>query len=86
MDTLSGFWLSLTEFVNSDAGKWLPVSPFLRFLAGWDGLSVIRQYMGYINWFIPIGTLIDIMVVWLAAIAIFYAVMAILRWFKVVGD
>lgn len=86
MEGLNGLWLLLTEFVNSDAGKWLPVSPIQRFLASWDGFSVIRQYLGYLNWFIPISTLLDILVVWLAAIGVFYAVMAILRWMRIVGD
>lgn len=88
MDTngLSGLWGLLTEFANSDAGKWLPVSPFQRFVAGWEGIPVIQQYLKYINWFIPISTLLDIMLVWLAAIGVFYAVMAILRWIRVVGD
>lgn len=86
MEGLSGLWLLLTEFANSDAGKWLPISPFQRWMASWDGFDVIRQYLGWVNWFVPISTILDIMAVWLAAIAIFYGVMAILRWIHVVGD
>lgn len=82
----SSLWVLLTEFANSDAGKWLPVSPFKRFLANWDGFNVIRRFLSYVNWFVPISTLLDILTIWLAAIAVFYAVMAILRWIKVVGD
>lgn len=86
MDGLSSLWTLLTQFANSDAGKWLPVSPFQRFIANWDGIAVIQQYLKYINWFIPISTLIDIMLLWLAAIGVFYATMAILRWIRIVGD
>lgn len=86
MSDLNGLWLILTEFANSDAGAWLPISPFQRFIANWEGLSVIRQYIGYINWFVPIGTIIDILTIWLVAIGVFYGVMAILRWIKIVGD
>lgn len=76
----------LTEFANSDAGKWLPLSPFQRWISRWDGFAVIRQYLGYVNWFVPISILIDIMALWLAAIGVFYAVQAILRWIKLIGD
>lgn len=79
-------WALLTEYVNSDAGSWLPVSPFQRFLANWDGLDVIRTYMGYVNWFVPIGTIIDILTFWLIAIGIFYAIQAILRYIRLIGD
>lgn len=83
---LSGLWLLLTEFINSDAGAWVPVSPFKKWVLNWDGWNVIRKYLAWVNWFIPISTLIDIMIGWLAAIAAFYAIMAILRWMKIVGD
>lgn len=86
MNDLSSLWALLTQFANSDAGKWLPISPFQRFIASWDGLTTIRQYLGYLNWFIPLSTIIDIMAIWLGAIAVFYMVMAILRWIRVVGD
>lgn len=85
-NSFSVLWALLTEYVNSDAGSWLPVSPFQRWIAGWDGFSVIRQYLGYINYFVPVSTIIDIMSVWLVAIGIFYAVMAILRYIRIVGD
>lgn len=86
MEGLNGLWLMFTYFANSDAGQWLPVSPVQRFLQNWNGISTIQQYLKYINWFIPVSILLDILVAWLSAIAIFYMVMAILRWVKVVGD
>lgn len=86
MEGITGLWGLLTQFANSSAGQWLPISPVQRFLVNWDGMQTIRQYLGYVNWFIPISTILDILVLWLAAIGIFYAVMAILRWIRVVGD
>lgn len=85
-NSFSVLWALLTEYVNSDAGKWLPVSPFQRWIAGWDGFDVIRHYLGYLNYFVPISTIIDIMAGWLIAIGIFYMVMAILRYIRIVGD
>lgn len=86
MEGLNGLWLLLTYFANSDMGWLLPISPFQRWIAGWDGWEVIEKYMRWINWFIPIGTLLNILAIWLSAIAVFYAIMAILRWVKIVGD
>lgn len=84
---LSGIWLLFTYLANyTEIGKLLPISPFQRFLANWDGFEVIQKYLAYVNWFVPISTILDILTIWLGAIAIFYAVMAILRWVKVVGD
>lgn len=84
---LSGIWLLFTYLANyTEIGKLLPISPFQRFFASWDGFSVIQEYLQYVNWFVPISTLLDMLLIWLSAIAVFYAVMAILRWVKVVGD
>lgn len=87
MDGLSGIWLLFTYLANNtEFGKFLPISPFQRFLANWDGFEVIRKYLAYVNWFVPISTILDILVIWLSAIGVFYAIMAILRWVKIVGD
>lgn len=84
---LSGIWLLFTYLANyTEIGKFLPISPFQRFITSWDGLNVIREYLGYINWFVPISILIDMLLLWLSAIGVFYAIMAILRWIKIVGD
>lgn len=87
MSGLTGLWALLTYLANNtEIGKFLPISPVQRWLTGWHGLSVIQGYLKYVNWFIPVSTLLDILVVWLSAIAVFYAIMAILRWIKIVGD
>lgn len=87
MEGLSGIWLLFTYLANyTEIGKLLPISPFQRFFASWNGFSVIQGFLKYVNWFVPISTLLDILVAWLAAIAVFYAVMAILRWVRIVGD
>lgn len=86
MTGLNGLWLLFTYFANSDAGQWLPISPVQRYISSWSGIDVIRSYLKYVNWFIPVSTILNILSIWLAAIAVFYTVMAILRWVKVVGD
>lgn len=60
----------------------LPVSPFQKFLAQVSGLP----YLGYLNWFIPVGTFIKIGEAWLGAIALFYLYSIVMRWVKMIGD
>ena len=42
-------------------------------------------YLGYINWFVPIGDFVKIGTVWLAAIAAYYAWSIIARWIKLIS-
>ena len=87
MEGLSGIWILFTYLANyTELGKFLPISPFYRFFNNWEGFAVIQQYLKYVNWFVPISILLDMLVVWLSAIAVFYGVQAVLRWIKIVGD
>nr|DAF20302.1 MAG TPA: hypothetical protein [Inoviridae sp.] len=43
-------------------------------------------FLGYLNWFIPIGTIVKVGLSWLAAIALFYIYSIIMRWVKMIGD
>lgn len=87
MTGLSGIWILFTYLANyTEIGKFLPISPFQRFFASWDGWETIARFMKYVNWFVPIGTMLQILTLWGAAIGVFYAIMAILRWVKIVGD
>ena len=60
--------------------KVLPLSPFTDWIAYLSG----TPYLGYINWFIPMGTIISITGVWVNAIFLYYVYSAILRWLKMV--
>ena len=42
-------------------------------------------YLGYINWFVPIGDFVKIGTVWLTAIAAYYAWSIIARWIKLIS-
>lgn len=62
-------------------------SPVQKILLEYQGtFNLIHKYVGYLNWFVPIGWILDLLVAWLGAIAIFYGVMALLRWVKLIGD
>lgn len=60
----------------------LPRSPFSDALASFSNLP----YLGWLNWFIPVGACIKIATAWLAAIALFYLYGIIMRWVKMIGD
>lgn len=58
-----------------------PLSPFREVIEELGSLP----YLGYINWFVPIGDFVAIGTVWLAAIAVYYAWSIIARWIKVIS-
>lgn len=75
----------MKELINSFAQTLmsvLPTSPFQQFLGDFSDIP----YLGWLNWFIPIGSFIRIGIVWLSAIAIFYLYSIIMRWVKMIGD
>lgn len=60
----------------------LPLSPFQPYLDQMSGLP----YLGYLNWFFPIGDAIKITATWLTVIITWYTWQVFLRWLKVIGD
>ena len=61
--------------------KVFPVSPFKGVINSLSGLPVL----GYINYFIPVGTCLKIAAAWLAAITLFYLYSVIARWLRLIG-
>lgn len=76
------FMMELLNKFASAMTKLLPVSPFQRYIRAFSNLP----YLGYLNWFIPVGTLVKIGVAWLGVIAVFYLYGIIMRWLKMIGD
>lgn len=79
MDFLEG----LGETVSGIGNKILdilPKSPFV-FL---DANPQVSEILGFLNWFIPIDTMISMTEAWLTAIGIYYVLQAILRWAKII--
>lgn len=79
----------MIEFINQLFGKFgntlitlLPASPFHGFL---NTISLNQQYVRYLNWFIPVGTIVTILNAWLLAIAAFYVYKAIAHWIGVIS-
>lgn len=59
----------------------LPTSPFREIISTLGEMP----FLGYINWFIPVGTFVKIGTVWLGAIGLYYAYSVIARWVKVIS-
>lgn len=76
MDILKTMWTNFGKLVM-DA---LPLSTFRDWISYLSGVP----YLGYINWFIPMGTVAKITAAWVNAIFLYYAYSAILRWLKMV--
>ena len=70
----------IVDFLRSVLGglvSLLPHSPFEQFYS-LTGLPV--QILGWVNWFVPVGTLLGIMTAWLVAIAAYYVYKALSHW------
>lgn len=57
-----------------------PLQPLIRSMSDPD----ITAILGYVNWFVPIGTMLGVLTGWLACIAAYYVYQIILRWIKVI--
>ncbi len=61
----------------------LPDSPF-KLLDDLTASGVIAEWLGYVNWFVPIYSFIGIFEGWLGCVAIYYVYQIILRWLRAV--
>lgn len=58
----------------------LPLSPIVWLQYN----SQIKQYLAWVNWFIPIYAMIATLEAWLACILVYYVIQVLLRWYKVI--
>lgn len=72
IDAIMEFLVGLVE----DAVSILPDSPFASVVVNLDSYSDI---MGYINYVIPVGTILGILTIYLSAVLIWYGVRWLLR-------
>lgn len=72
-----------TEIIGEFGGKivsYLPQSPIARYL---DSIGDL-PYLSYLNWFIPVGSILTVCGTWLTCIAIYYLYSIILRWVRAI--
>lgn len=60
----------------------LPLSPFQDFISDFASLP----YLGWLNWFFPVGDCLVVMLAWLGAVGLFYLYSILMRWLKIIGD
>ena len=58
----------------------LPKSPIVYLTSNPN----VSKYLGYINWFIPIYSMLTLLEGWLTAIVVYYVVQIVLRWIKAI--
>lgn len=75
---INGAIESIANFFNLIL-SFLPKSPF-HYLDS----SGIKEFLSYLNWFIPVDNLIVIGELWLSSIAVFYIYSIALRWVKAI--
>jgi hypothetical protein len=63
--------------------QWLPDSPFKASIESIPG--TFGQFMGYVNYFLPISEMAAFLTVWLAGIGIYYGMSIVLRWIKAIS-
>lgn len=81
LDSLYAQMINLVSALLNAVLGLLPRSPF----ASWIDSFSPPAWIGWLNWFFPVGRCMAIMAVWLVAVALYYAYSIILRWIKVVG-
>lgn len=77
----------MIDFMSSLLNKFLewvlallPTSPFTEFINTCSDIP----YLGWLNWFIPVGQMIAIGEAWLVAIGLFYMYSIVLRWIRAI--
>ena len=59
----------------------LPISPFQAVVESLEELP----YLGYLNWFFPVGRCISVLTAWGVAIGVYYGISWILRQLDIIG-
>lgn len=67
------------KFANS-VYSLLPTSPFRPYINKLASLN----FLGYLNWFVPVGTLLGIATAWVSVIGLYYLYQLLLRWVRMI--
>lgn len=80
LDWLDSLLDKFSDFLRSV----LPSDPFSSFISQLESSS-LSEYMGYINYFFPVGFYLDCLSAFLVALGFYYLYVIILRWLKAVS-
>ena len=59
----------------------LPLSPFAQFYSQWT----TPEWVGWLNWILPVGAMLKVMAAWLGAIALYYVYSVVARWIGLIS-
>lgn len=68
-------------FVLTTVLALLPDSPFQKYIIN---NTLISKYVGYINYFVPVASILVVLEAWCLAVSVYYLVQIVLRWIKVI--
>ena len=77
MEEIASLFSGFSDFIYHI----LPLSPFKQYIE----LFASFPYLGYLNWFFPIGQAVAVMATWLAVVTSYFVYQWILRHIKVVA-
>lgn len=72
--------LAIVVVLGAVAISLLPASPFTFFIRAVEELP----FLSFLNWFVPVSTLLAIGQAWLSAITVYYLLSIILRFIKAI--
>lgn len=76
----------LNDFLSGIISILVSVLPQDPFISSIDSLSVnLGEYIGYLNYFIPIGKICDILALWIVAVGAWYVYRALASWLHLVN-
>lgn len=75
-EVVSAFWDKISDL--------LPADPFTKYIHQLS-TGAIAEYIGYINYFFPVGFFLKCFSAFLASLAIYYTVVVVMRWIKAVS-
>lgn len=60
----------------------LPTDPFTEILAN---VPSFDSWINYFNWFVPVGLILDVLLLWISAITVWYVWQAVARWLNLIS-
>lgn len=72
----------LTSLINSLISV-LPSDPFIDSINSFA--NSFGEYLGYVNFFVPFGRMVQILAVWIVAVGVFYVWRALASYLHLIG-
>lgn len=73
-DFLNGFIQKIISFLPAD-----PIQPYIA------SLNLSGTWLNYLNWLVPVGVIVEMLLAWTAAITIWYVWSTLARWLHMVS-